>query len=63
MRLEKAMEKAKVTWAKENWEAIEIWKMTLPQRVDTRCFLVSQNFKHFRQSSNFRSGPSCVRSA
>jgi protein N-lysine methyltransferase METTL21D len=29
-RLAKAMEKGKVAWAKEDWEGIEIWKMTLP---------------------------------
>lgn len=30
-RLVKAMEKGRVAWAKEEWEGIEIWKMTLPR--------------------------------
>jgi hypothetical protein len=29
-RLAKAMEKGRVTWAKGEWDGIEIWKLTLP---------------------------------
>lgn len=30
-KLAKAMQKGGVTWAKEEWDGIEIWKMTLPR--------------------------------
>jgi hypothetical protein len=28
------MEKGRVTWAKEEWDGIEIWKLTLPPTVE-----------------------------